>query len=238
MKVLVYKNHLQLVTEVSAEILKLLDGANGPFGVATGATFEPIYKILAQKWKPVSGQLVIGLDEYLELPDGHPSSFRETLLRELVIPVGLQRENLMMPPNTDSQELIDQFEFELQSVGPVDLQLLGIGTNGHIAFNEPGSEKESRTRKVQLSEETLVANSKNFEGSMPRFAITQGIATIMQARKILLVATGKSKAIALKKMFEKDHSPASYLLDHPDLKIFVDQEAASMIPNQYTQSKD
>ncbi len=238
MELSVFQSQPQLVTEVGAEILKLLNGANGPFGVATGKTFEPIYEILAQKWKPASEQIIIGLDEYLELPDGHPSSFRETLLRELVIPVGLPAENLMMPPNTDSQELIDRFESDLNSLGPVDIQLLGIGTNGHIAFNEPGSDRESRTRKVQLSDETLVANSKDFEGSMPRFAITQGIATIMQAKKILLVATGKSKAIALKKMFEKNHSPASFLLDHPDLKLVVDQEAASMIPDQYTQSKD
>ncbi|MDR9444325.1 MAG: glucosamine-6-phosphate deaminase [Microbacteriaceae bacterium] len=231
MRVKVYESSLRLIEDASEILFRTTHETHGPLGVATGSTFEPIYKHFLANYEMPKDKTFVALDEYFRLEENHPSSFRQTLLRQLVIPAGLEPENLIMPPNTDNQILIDQFESMLQEIGPIELQLLGIGSNGHIAFNEPGSERESRTRKVKLSKETIAANSKHFEGQVPGYAITQGVQTIWQSKKILLVATGREKAKAIASLFGKTLTPASYIADHPNLEIMVDSEAGALIPD-------
>lgn len=238
MQVFVYQSNERLIESVSEILNQTIKETNGPIGLATGSTFEPVYKHFLANYELPGEIILVALDEYSGIPVDHPSSFRETLLRQLVIPAGLTEKNLLMPPATDNQEQLDAFESRLSAIGPLAIQLLGIGTNGHIAFNEPGSESNSRTRKVRLSEETIEANKKHFEGEMPSFAITQGIATIREARKLLLVATGISKAKALATMFAEPSTPASHIADHPGLTLIVDTEAASLIPERLREIKD
>lgn len=231
MRVTVYQSSLRLIEDVCEILFRTTQATHGPLGVATGSTFEPIYKHFLANYEMPKYKTLVALDEYLGLEENHPSSFRQTLLRQLVIPAGLEPENLITPPDTDNQILLDQFESMLREIGPIELQLLGIGSNGHIAFNEPGSDRGSRTRMVRLSKETIAANSKHFEGQVPGYAITQGLQTIWQSKKILLVATERAKAQAIGSMFGETLTPASYIADHPNLEIMVDSEAGSLIPD-------
>jgi glucosamine-6-phosphate deaminase len=127
-----------------------------------------------------------------------------------------------------------KYEELILNRGPIDVQILGIGRNGHIAFNEPGSSRFSRTRMVDLSEETIKDNSRFFDNinDVPRQALTMGIGTILETKEIILVANGKNKAEAVGKALEgsiTEDLPASFLQDHPEVTFIVDEEAASSL---------
>lgn len=232
MRIFIEQSEQAVAQRAAGLIFENLANTDGPFGVATGSTPTPIYEQLSQLELSPSMKL-FALDEYFQIDPNHPSSFRQTLIRELVRPCGFSEDNLHLPPATADESEIEKFEALLNELGPVKIQLLGIGSNGHVAFNEPGSELESTTRKVKLHQTTIVDNQRHFQGEMPRFAVTQGIATIMRSEALLLVARGKRKAKALASMFGVgDLTPASHLAKHPNLIIVADSDAAALIESK------
>ncbi len=206
-------------------------------GLATGATMEPVYAELVAAYRAgnvsFASASTFNLDEYVGLASEHPAAYRSTMNRLLFDHVDIDKTRTHVPDGhaSDPSAAAARYEAAIAATGPIDLQLLGIGRNGHIGFNEPGSPLDSRTRVVELHSSTLDANRAFFpDGRMPHFAITMGIATILQARRILLLATGPAKRDAVVRAhaggFDID-CPASALSDHANVEWIVDAEAAA-----------
>ena len=174
-------------------------------GVATGGTPEPVYAALAgyrADGLRTEGITLVALDEYVGLPPGSPHGYAHYVRTRIAEPLGLSPGNCHVPDGSapDVDRAADDFEHRLAELGGVDLQIVGIGENGHLGFNEPGSPATSRTRVVELTAATRRANSRLFHGDLavvPSHAITQGIATILSASRILLLARGATKAVAV-----------------------------------------
>jgi glucosamine-6-phosphate deaminase len=207
-------------------------------GVATGSTPLPIYQALAAKVGAgavdASRARICQLDEYVGLPKGHPESYRSVVLREVVEPLGLTPDSFIGPDGsaTDIAAACEDYDRDLAAAGGVDLQLLGIGTDGHIGFNEPCSSLASRTRIKTLTRQTRVDNARFFDSldEVPHHVITQGIGTILEARHLVLLATGEAKAEAVALTVEGPVSalvPASALQLHPHATVVVDEAAAA-----------
>jgi glucosamine-6-phosphate deaminase len=180
------------------------------------------------------------LDEYVGIDPAHPESYRSVIHRDVTVPLGLDPERVNLPPGnaTNLDDAAAGYERAIVAAGGVDLQILGIGTNGHIGFNEPGSARDSRTRVVALDESTRSDNARYFEGdidAVPSHAMTQGIATILDARRLVLVAHGASKARAIAAAVlgpVTSALPASFLQTHSDATIVLDVDAASQLPSE------
>lgn len=210
-------------------------------GLATGSTPLPVYAALRERLDGVAVDRVqaFALDEYVGLPVEHPESYRSVITREVVAPLGLAPA-LVQVPDGERERLGtagDRYESMLAQSGGVDLQVLGIGANGHIGFNEPGSAFASRTRVVELAEQTVLDNARFFPSveDVPRQAVTQGIATIMDAREVVLLAFGERKADAVARAVEgpvTETMPASVLQRHPAATLVVDAEAASQLTDR------
>ncbi|MEE1928255.1 glucosamine-6-phosphate deaminase [Streptomyces sp. TRM 70351] len=209
-------------------------------GVATGSTPLPVYRALAARVRAgeadVSRARICQLDEYVGLPAGHPESYRSVVLREVVEPLGLSPDSFMGPDGgaEDVPAACAAYDRALAEAGGVDLQLLGIGTDGHIGFNEPCSSLASRTRIKTLTEQTRQDNARFFDGidDVPHHVITQGIGTILEARHLVLLATGEAKAEAVALAVEGPVAavvPASALQLHPHATVVVDEAAASRL---------
>lgn len=210
-------------------------------GVATGSTPLPIYQALTAKVR--SGEVdasrarICQLDEYVGLPTGHPESYRSVVLREVVEPLGLSEASFMGPDGSaeDVQAACEAYDKALAAAGGVDLQLLGIGTDGHIGFNEPCSSLASRTRIKTLTEQTRIDNARFFDNDIsqvPHHVVTQGIGTILESRHPILLATGEGKAEAVAQTVEgpvASFVPASALQLHPHATVVVDEAAASKL---------
>lgn len=229
----------ELIAEAMAGLLRQKPDAL--LGVATGSTPLPVYEALAAKVRAgeadTSRARVCQLDEYVGLPAGHPESYRSVVLREVVEPLGLSEDAFIGPDGTaeDVAAACLAYDRALTEAGGVDLQLLGIGTDGHIGFNEPCSSLASRTRIKTLTEQTRVDNARFFDGDIgqvPHHVITQGIGTILEARHLVLLATGEAKADAVALAVEGPLSalvPASALQLHPHATVVVDEAAASSL---------
>ncbi len=213
------------------------DDALHVLGVATGGTPASTYRELAGR---SDGRLtdvrLAALDEYVGLPAEHPGSYTSFVLQNIAGPLGIPPEHVAVPRAAahDLDAAAALFEQQLRDAGGVDLQILGIGANGHIGFNEPGSQVDSRTRAVTLAERTRQDNARFFDSpdDVPRKALTQGIGTILEARSILLLASGARKADALARAMEQAPSadcPASWLQRHPDVLVVADQAAAAAL---------
>ncbi|MEW2340218.1 glucosamine-6-phosphate deaminase [Streptomyces griseoaurantiacus] len=210
-------------------------------GVATGSTPLPVYQALGAKVRAgevdTSRVRIAQLDEYVGLPTEHPESYRSVLAREVLQPLGIGMDAFMGPDGTaeDVQAACEAYDAALAAAGGVDLQLLGIGTDGHIGFNEPCSSLASRTRIKTLTEQTRVDNARFFDGDIaqvPHHVITQGIGTILEARHLVLLATGEGKADAVAATVEGPVAavcPASALQLHPHATVVVDEAAASKL---------
>jgi len=209
-------------------------------GVATGSSPLPIYQALAAKVRAraldVSRARICQLDEYVGLPQGHPESYRAVVLREVVEPLGLTAGSFMGPDGSaeDIAAACVEYDRALAAAGGVDLQLLGIGTDGHIGFNEPCSSLASRTRIKTLTQQTRVDNARFFDSldEVPHHVITQGIGTILEARHLVLLATGEAKAEAVAQTVEGPVAaivPASALQLHQHATVVVDEAAASKL---------
>jgi glucosamine-6-phosphate deaminase len=196
-------------------------------GVATGATPLPVYRALARGSADFSAVRLVALDEYVGLPAGHPASYAAYVERQIASPLGVPPEHVVVPQGSG-----DELEQRIARLGGVGLQLLGIGRNGHLAFNEPGSPLDSRSRVVELSESTRRDNAA-YVNSVPTHAITQGLGTILEARRLVLLASGAAKAemvaAALTGPVTPD-CPASVVQRHPRVTVVLDRAAARRLP--------
>jgi glucosamine-6-phosphate deaminase len=209
-------------------------------GLATGNTMRPVYAQLVADHAASAlsfGQVTtFNLDEYLGLLATHPGSFRQFMVETLFAPTDIDATRTHLPDGIAPDPVAEAARYEdlIQAAGGIDLQVLGIGTNGHIGFNEPGSAFSSRTRPIALAPSTIAANQGYFANpaDMPRHAITMGIATILESRSCLLLAYGTAKAQAIAAMIEgpcAPDCPASCLQGHPDVTVILDQAAASLL---------
>lgn len=229
----------ELVADSLAGLLRAKPDAL--IGVATGSTPLPVYQALAAKARSgevdVARARVCQLDEYVGLPAGHPESYRSVVLRQVVRPLGLPESAFFGPDGTatDLTAACHDYEQVLAEAGGVDLQLLGIGTDGHIGFNEPCSSLASRTRIKTLTERTRTDNARFFGDDVeqvPHHVITQGIGTILDARHAVLLATGEAKAEAVALAVEGPLAaavPASALQLHPHATVVLDEAAATRL---------
>jgi len=210
-------------------------------GLATGSTPVNVYGRLIQHYYDGTisfrEKRTFNLDEYLGLPPNHPQSYRATLARDLTQYVDLPDDRFHVPPGIadDYDAACTAYEDDIEAAGGVDLWVLGIGVDGHIAFNEVGSAKDTRTRVVDLAASTVEANMRYFEddpAQVPRQAITAGVATIMDAREALLLAKGEGKAAAVARAVcgeETADTPASWLQSHGNCTFVLDHTAAADI---------
>ncbi|MET4094770.1 glucosamine-6-phosphate deaminase [Arthrobacter sp. UYCu712] len=209
-------------------------------GLATGSSPLPVYAELARRHErdglDFSRVRGFALDEYVGLPHGHPESYREVIRREFTEQVNISPASVHGPDGAaaDVPAACQAYEDAIRNAGGVDLQLLGVGTDGHIGFNEPGSSLASRTRIKTLVEQTRRDNARFF-GSLaevPHHVITQGLGTILAARHVILIATGAQKAQAVRDLVEGPVAAicaASVLQLHPHATILVDEAAASSL---------
>ena len=213
---------------------------NAVLGLATGSTPVGAYEQLVEWYNKgdidFSQVTSVNLDEYKGLSGDNDQSYRYFMNKNLFDHVNIDKARTFVPDGTepDSKVACAKYNAIIDSVGGIDLQLLGIGGNGHIGFNEPGSAFESLTHCVALKEDTIKANARFFESmdDVPKQAYTMGIKNIMTAKKILLVATGEAKADALYKSLYgpiTPNVPASILQLHPDVTVVADEGALKLI---------
>ncbi len=228
-----------LAAEIVAEAL--CAKKDSVLGLATGSTPEGMYRRLTalfrEKALDFSAVTTFNLDEYENLLPDHPQSYSYYMRRHFFDHVNLRPENTHIPNSSGQQpeEACRHYDDSIRAAGGIDLQILGIGTNGHIGFNEPGSFLKTATHIVELSPETIEANSRFFESAeaVPRRAITMGLGPIMHAGRVVLLASGKSKAQAIAgAMCGKISTllPASLLQLHHNATIIADKQAAALIP--------
>jgi glucosamine-6-phosphate deaminase len=232
--------------EVSLQAARMIAGAirRNPalrLGLATGGTMVGVYRELVRQHREegldFSRLVTFNLDEYLGVAPEHPQSFHHFMQEHLFTHVNVSRANIHIPDGTikrDYDAYCEKYEQAIRDAGGIDLQLLGIGRNGHIGFNEPMSSLGSRTRMKELSAETIEDNRKAFAPGeeMPQCAITVGIGTILETRRILLLATGASKAEAIAKSIEGPVAAsvtASALQLHRDVTFIVDEKAGAQL---------
>ena len=210
------------------------------FGLATGSTPIPTYSEMAAAYTAgavdFSGITTFNLDEYVGLSPEHPQSYRYFMETNLFKHVNIPSENthVLSGLATDPEAECAAYEAMIDEAGGIDLQILGIGNNGHIAFNEPAEAFAPVTHTVRLTESTIEANKRFFDSidDVPRSAYTMGIGSIMKAKKIVLLANGEAKADAIKAMVEgpvTPSCPASILQLHPNCVVLVDEAAASKL---------
>lgn len=245
-KISIVRNYDEL-SERAARIVAdaIRNKPNVVLGLAAGSTPIGCYHELVRMHKKeeldFSKVVTFNLDEYLGLSPIHPQSYRYFMDRNLFRRVNIRMENthVLDGLTSDPQRTCREFEEAIKAAGGIDLQLLGIGANGHIAFNEPGSPFNSRTRVVNLSERTRRDNARFFKSidEVPRQALSMGIGTIIETKKIVLLASGARKAEAVAKSVEGPVTtcvPASVLQRHPDCTLILDRAAsfkfAHMIP--------
>jgi glucosamine-6-phosphate deaminase len=231
----------QAAGELGARLIRaaLFDKPDLVLGLATGDSPLPIYQALRRSvaggadLSQVSG---FALDEYVGLPYDHPASYHSVIRREVVEPLGLDPANVHVPDGMaeDIPAACAAYEDAIRESGGVDIQILGIGTDGHIGFNEPSSSLASRTRIKTLTLQTRRDNARFFDSvdNVPRHCLTQGLGTIMEARRLVLVAAGEGKADAVARAAEGPVAamcPASVIQLHAQATVIVDEAAASRL---------
>lgn len=222
---------------VADEIARLVRArSDAVLGLATGSTPLPVYEALPSRLAGVDVSRVRGfaLDEYVGLDPAHPESYRSVITREVVEPLGLDPARVRVPDGAleGIEHAGEDYERALAEAGGVDLQILGIGTDGHIGFNEPGSSFASLTRVKTLTQQTREDNARFFDTveDVPRHCITQGLGTILRARHLVLLAFGAGKADAVAGAVEGPVTaslPGSAIQVHPHATVVVDEQAAS-----------
>jgi glucosamine-6-phosphate deaminase len=225
----------QAATEVAARIIARLlrEKPNAVLGLATGSTPLSLYQTLISMNLDWSRVTTFNLDEYIGLPREHPQTYHSFMWENLFQHVNIAKENVHIPDGNaaDIPKTCQKYEDQIRAAGGIDLQVLGIGTDGHIGFNEPTSSLASRTRIKTLTQQTCKDNARFFgsEKDVPHHVITMGIGTIMEARQNLLLAFGPNKARAIAEAVEgpvTSLNPASVLQMHPTVKVCLDEPAA------------
>ena len=245
MKIIIQNNYEELSKE-AAKIIKeaIQKKPDLVLGLATGSTPIGTYQELIQMYKEgeldFSQAIIFNLDEYFGLPADHPQSYNYFMYENLLNHINVKRENFHIPDGSteNPEDFCQKYEEEIRKAGGIDLQLLGIGSDGHIGFNEPGTSLDSRTQVVKLAESTIKDNSRFFEKEedVPKTAITMGVQTIFEAKKILLLASGEKKAEIVAQFIEGPITPqitASILQKHPNAIVILDEAAASKLKKQH-----
>ncbi len=241
MRIIVTKNYDEM-SKAAANIIaaQVITKPNCVLGLATGSTPIGTYKNLVEKYNngdlDFSDVSTVNLDEYRGIDHDNDQSYYYFMNDNLFNHVNIDKARTHVPNGMepDSDKACADYEAIVKSYGGVDLQLLGLGHNGHIGFNEPADEFPKTTHCVDLQESTIEANKRFFASidDVPKQAYTMGIGTIMAAKNILLIASGKDKAEIVKKAFYgpvKPEVPASILQLHPSVTIIVDEDAASLL---------
>ncbi|MGB4704037.1 MAG: glucosamine-6-phosphate deaminase [Candidatus Saccharicenans sp.] len=234
----------QQASWLAAKLIKKIiqEKPNAVLGLATGNTPLQLYKFLIKMHREegldFSQVRTFNLDEYVGLSPDHPASFHHYMWTNLFQHINIKPENVHIPDGLarDIPTYCQKYEEEIKAAGGIDIQILGLGTNGHIGFNEPSSSLSSRTRIKTLTDQTRKNNAVFFGGeeNVPYHAITMGIGTILEARICLLMAFGRKKARAIAMAVEGPVTamvPASALQLHPKAIILLDREAASELKN-------
>lgn len=244
MKVIITVSYDEM-SKKAAEIVKkqIKEKHNTVLGLATGSTPLKMYEHLIEMYKrgeiDFSNVVTFNLDEYIGLSPDHPQSYHYFMYYNFFNHININKKNVHIPNGIaeDLEEECRKYDEEIEKAGGIDLQILGIGINGHIGFNEPDESIETKTHIVNLTEDTINANKRFFESEeeVPKKAITMGLGSIMKAKKIVLLASGKNKAEAIKETIKGQLTtkvPATVLALHPDVTIIIDKEAASLIPDE------
>ena len=232
-----------LAEEVAALVREINgEGRSAVLGLATGRTPLPFYRELIRLHREgglsFAKVVTFNLDEYLGLPGDHPESYRAFMQRELFAHVDIPAEKIHIPDGmisaADLEAHCAAYEEAIRTAGGIDFQLLGIGRTGHIGFNEPGSPRDSRTRRVDLDPITRQDAAASFGGleKVPEHAISMGCGTILDARRIALLAWGPAKAEIVREALVgpvTDQISASFLRKHPDATFYLDREAAAAL---------
>jgi glucosamine-6-phosphate deaminase len=241
MEVVILPGGRQIASLVADAVESLLRGKpDAVLGLATGSSPLPVYDELARRHEQAgldfSRACGFTLDEYVGLEPGHPESYREVIRRDFANRVNIDPDNVLGPDGSapDIAAACRAYEDRIRERGGIDLQLLGLGTDGHIGFNEPGSSLASRTRIKSLIEQTRRDNARFFRSleEVPHHVVTQGLGTILESRHAILLATGAQKAQAVHDLVEGPLAaicPASVLQLHPHASIVLDEAAASSL---------
>lgn len=241
MRVIIAKNYEDMskkAAEFMAEFVN--EKPNCVLGLATGGTPVAMYKELIKMNKEgkvdFSKATSINLDEYKGLSGDHDQSYRYFMNYNLFNHINIDKSKTFVPNGLaeDIEKECKEYDKRIENFGGIDLQLLGIGNNGHIAFNEPNEFLHMGTHLTKLTENTIEANSRFFESKeeVPTEALTMGLGGIMKAKKILLIASGESKAEIISKLLEGKITttiPATLLQVHPDVTLIIDEAAAALL---------
>jgi len=239
MRIIVVDNYEEMSKKSASMIAsQVILKPNSVLGLATGDTplgmYKELIKLYNQKEVDFKEVRTFNLDEYYGLNRENPQSYYSYMINNLFNNINISRENINVPSGMakDIDAACLEYENKIKEAGGIDMQVLGIGGNGHIGFNEPDVNFEAETHLVNLDEQTIEANSRFFESieDVPVKAISMGIKTIMSSKKIILLANGISKAEAIEKAVKgkiNPNVPASILQLHNDVTIIVDKEAAS-----------
>ncbi len=245
MLVIVKENYDEMSKEAAQIVINRLSRKpNLVLGLATGSTPLGLYKELIRMHKEegfdFSRVTTFNLDEYVGLPPNHDQSYRYFMWNNLFKHINVPERHIHVPDGMaqDIDAHCDWYEEEMRKVGGIDLQILGIGANGHIAFNEPGSSLGSRTRVKTLTEKTRRDNARFFKSmnEVPKYALTMGVGTVMDAKELILVANGAGKADAIKAAVEgplTGQCPASVIQLHRKTFVILDKPAASKLSGSY-----
>ncbi len=226
-----------LIAEDFINVIK--NKPNAVLGLATGTSPLKVYADLAEANKAgrvsFKGCTTFNLDEYVGLEGTHNQSYRYFMNENLFnhIDIDKKRTNVLLGVG-DYKAFMNKYDDMIKEAGGIDIQILGIGSDGHIAFNEPGTAFDSLTHETELTEQTIRDNSRLFNdiSEVPTRAVTMGLKSIMNARKIVLIATGKNKAKAVYGLIKgpiTEEMPCSILQKHPDCTIYVDEDAYSLV---------
>lgn len=241
MKIIITENYDEMSKAAAKEIAELINSnPEAVLGLATGSTPAGMYKELIKLFKDgkvdFSGITSVNLDEYVGLSGEHEQSYRYFMDTNLFNHVNINKEKTFVPNGLadDIDESCREYDRRIAELGGIDLQLLGIGNNGHIGFNEPADYLYQGTHQTELAESTIQANARFFNSvdEVPKKALTMGIGGIMKSKKILLLASGESKAEAVAQLVSgkiSTKTPASMLQMHRDVVVIVDSAAAQLI---------
>ena len=222
---------------ISAQVIMKPDCV---LGLATGGTPVGTYEKLVERYNEgdldFSAVTSVNLDEYRGLPKDHPESYWSFMHENLFKHINVREDRIFIPngENLNAEEVCREYDRIIEAVGGIDMQILGIGLDGHIGFNEPADHFEKNTHCVDLTESTIEANKRffNSKDEVPHQAYTMGILPIMQAKKVIMIANGRNKADIIKKAFTgpvTPEVPASILQMHPDFTLIADKDALSEI---------
>ena len=241
MDIKIFDSAVEIGNAAAAIIINKIKENNAAIlGLATGSSPIPTYKCLIEAYK--TGEISFkdvksfNLDEYCGIPVSDPNSYYTFMHENLFNDVDIKEENVRVPEGNpaDVDAFCASYDADIKAAGGIDVQVLGIGRNGHIGFNEPADEFTKGTYKVQLTQSTIDANKRFFEKieDVPTEAITMGVESILDAKEIILIATGTDKAQAIHDMIKGEVSPAcpaSILQKHNNIHVFIDKDAASLL---------